>query len=835
MSLDACLPALVESGDLTQEQADRMREIYDAQMADLSGKVSPEAAAAIASEGTLKQISAEAAQKKRQALLQVSKQAAILRRVERFKGYDGRKGKAFVAVLGPDDNDPEKAFSVSTLQDTIHTQALGLMNGVLHKFSRNLAGRVRNRALLQNVVREAFGEDTGDVAAKELAKAWTDTAEMLRTRFNEAGGGIGKLEHWGLPQTHNYQAVRSTSFEDWRAFIRPLLDPEKMRDTTTGLPMTAQALEASLRNVYDQISSDGWAFRKPGSTAGIVGKLANRHADSRFLVFKDADSWMEYSRRFGRPQSEMAAAIDPEGPIFDAMMGHLSSMSRDIAQMEVLGPNPKATIRWMQDTLERDAKTGPGNRYTDAEARKYSGQLADVFAEISGTGRAPIDSKIGTFFGAVRAWQTASKLGSATVSATTDMGFQAVTRRFNGLPVVGAMNGYLRQFNPASAADREIAARIGFGAAGAAHSAVAQSRFAGEVLTGEMASRLAEGVLRASGLSAWTEAGKAAFGRDFMGHVTSVSTQKWESLNPRFRNALARYGFSPTMWDELRSTPIEEVGGAHWILPANIENRDLRERLLGMILTETNYAVPETDIRTRAMFNQHLPPKGTLWGEIIRSPLQFKSFGVSMLMTHGRRAIGMQTYNGLKYGAALAISTTLMGALVIQMKALLRGEDPQPMADEKHGTDPTFWGQAMFQGGGFGLAGDFLSNATDKYDQSLPSYLLGPAFSDATQFIKTGKHAVAAAQGKPNRLGKDLTRIIQSDLPGSSLWYAKLAFNRTVLDQMQSQIDPTYYDSFGRMENRARQQGQDYWWRPGETAPARGPDMQNVLEDAPQH
>jgi hypothetical protein len=426
--------------------------------------------------------------------------------------------------------------------------------------------------------------------------------------------------------------------------------------------------------------------------------------------------------------------------------------------------------------------------------------------------------------------QTAGKLGSATVSATTDIGFQATTRAFNGMPATKALTGYLRQFNPVSRADRELAARIGFGATDVARSAVSQSRFTGEVLTGEMASRLAEGVLRASGLSAWTEAGRKAFGMDFLSHITGERSKAWGTLSSGFRRALDRYGFDEAAWNEMRSTPLEKVGGADWIIPGNMENRALRERLLGMILTETNYAVPEANLRTRAMFNQHLPPKGTLWGEIARSPLQFKSFGVSMLLTHGQRMMEQQTWGKVRYGAGLVITTGLMGALVMQMKNLLRGEDLQPMGDDHYGTSPTFWAQAIAQGGGFGLAGDFLTSATDKYDNSLADWALGPVFSDVKKTIRT---ASSAAKGKGNP-GRDLQRIIQGDLPGSSLWYSKLAFQRAVADQAQMWTDPSYYDSFSRMETRARQQGQDYWWRPGEVSPERAPDFANAGQPVPE-
>jgi hypothetical protein len=37
-----------------------------------------------------------------------------------------------------------------------------------------------------------------------------------------------------------------------------------------------------------------------------------------------------------------------------------------------------------------------------------------------------------------------------------------------------------------------------------------------------------------------------------------------------------------------------------------------------------------------------------------------------------------------------------------------------------------------------------------------------------------------------------LSQAIKNNTPGSTLWYAKLAFQREVIDQMQAMIDPQY-------------------------------------------
>lgn len=820
MSLDRCIPEMLAAGEITPEQAQRMENLFRDLEADMSTRFGKEAGKAKASEEAIRQLEAEAIQRKRQSVLQVAAQQRILADMGRF---NGDRGDAAIALFDHDGRAPYS--NVEARRKVIEGQAHAQITGVLRRFKRNLAGRVRHPSDLENFVREAFGENTGDLSAKELAQAWGEAAEGLRTRFNAAGGAIGKLDNWGLPQTHDMLAVRATKFEEWRDFIAPRLDREKMLDPVTGMKMTSQGLELALRNVYETIRSDGWANRKP-SGAGFGSKLANRHADSRFLIFKDPERWLEYNKRFGRPQSGLAEAIDPNGPIFDAMMGHIGVMSRDIAMAEVLGPNPAATVRWLQDTLKHEeaVSTDPTAKGLD-RAVKSSRLVQRLYDEITGANSQPDSRRLALTFSALRSFQTAAKLGSATLSAVTDVAFQHVTRRFNGIPAANVLSGYVKMLNPLSHADRDLAVRLGLVADEASKMASAQSRYINEVLTGEMSSRLAEGVLRASGLSAWTQAGRWAFGMEFLSHVTHEAGRNFDNLDPAFQRTLKRYGFGAAEWDSLRSTPMAEHRGSKWIMPENITDPRLANRLMEMILTETDYAVPVASLRTRALYNRL--QRGTIIGELGRSALLFKSFGISMLLTHGRRMVQEQGYNKLKYAAALTISTTLMGALASQMKGIARGEDPKPMED------PTFWAQAMAQGGGFGIFGDFINSATSRFDDDIYSTLAGPIPADIVAAKRVGFETLKNLRGEENHAGRELIRMIKSDLPGSSLWYIKLAFQRAILDQLQEEIDPDYYESFSRMEQKARKNGNDYWWSPGEAAPERSPDIANVLEAPP--
>jgi len=68
-------------------------------------------------------------------------------------------------------------------------------------------------------------------------------------------------------------------------------------------------------------------------------------------------------------------------------------------------------------------------------------------------------------------------------------------------------------------------------------------------------------------------------------------------------------------------------------------------------------------------------------------------------------------------------------------------------------------------------------------------------------------------------------------LPGSSLWYSRLAMERLVVDQLRLWNDPRRTrKKFSRREKRYRKDyGQRYWWKPGKTNPNRNPNFEAAI------
>lgn len=836
MSLALCIPDLLANGQIDARQADEMLALFGALRSEYRKTMGDAAADAVASTRALEQLAVMKGERKRQALLQVQGQrSAWLDMTTYGRGAGGlraideaapdRLAKAAEALLVRSEYAPYQ--NVEYLWKSIRGQAHATMAGVLQKHSRDLLGRVRNRAELDDMVRELFRPgSTGNLSARELADAWREASEALRQRYNAAGGHIGKLEDWGLPQSWDPDAVAEAGFDQWRTDMMAGLDRSRMIDTATDAPFTDKALDAALRDVFDTISTDGWAHRDPGGMAG-VGSMANRRADHRFLVFADADAWMAMQAKYGGGASP-----------FDTMMAHIDAMSRDIALMERLGPNPAQALKWLGDTIEKDANlkagSGGGNAKKLREAA-FAGraQLQRLYDEISGANRRPENRRLALGFSTLRSWQVATKLGSAVLSTTSDQATQLLARQMNGIPVASQLWSQVKLLNPANEADRALAMRMGLIAEEASQMSASTARMTGEELTGEWARRLAEGTMRISGLGAVTQSGRWAFGMDFLSHITGERAKGFDKLDPAFRNAFERYGLSAADWDRIRATPLTQARGAEWILPEAIADQALRDRMMRMILAETDMAVPVPSLALNAAVNSVLP-KGTALGEVGRTAFQFKSFAIGLTMAQMQRTMALTGWDRARYAAMMTIYTTVMGAAALQLKEIAKGRDPRPIYDSKDpGATAAFWGASVLQGGGLGIYGDFLRSSQSRFGGGIASVLAGPAFAtgDAALGLTVGQ-GLKAVQGEKTNPGAAAVKLLKSETPGvGSLWFTRLAFERLMLDQMAEMVDPNYRDRFKRLERYAAEQGQDYFWAPGDyLEQARAPDVGNLVE-----
>lgn len=817
MSLGVCIPDLIEQGKIPKAKARQAQKLYDELLARYDHEMGDAAAKSAATERTIAILKDEAQQAKRRTFMAIAAQQDADARMRTYNG-GVKAGKpvdprAAIAVMVRDD---KASYSPLELrQRAIKVRVHGMMDRMLADLRKTVTGKVRDPALESDIVRALNGEAVDSLNAREMADSVRGAMDYLRQRFNMAGGHIPKMEGYDLPHRWSAQQLRGVNFEQWLGDIMPALDRARMIDRDTGLPFSDDKLRTVLEETFQGIRTEGWSRRKPGSAG--ASSIANRHADERFLHFRSADDWLRINDQYGAA-----------GP-FDTVMGHVEMMSREIAAMEILGPNPEATVRFLGDSIIKDAQL-KGDASAINKANAAAAQVRTLWDEYSGRNAAPVNERLARNFGTVRAVQTSAKLGSAVLSAVGDFAMTAMTRRFNGMPVTTILGDYVRLLRPGNKDDMMLAMHMGAAADEWAEMAAAMNRLTGEELTGEFAQRLAGGTLRLSGLSRHTMALRATHARQVSGLVTREAGKSLQQLDPAFRAMLGRYGIGATEWDGIRATPLTQERGAGWILPDKVADQKLGDKLLEMIQSETDFAVPTVDLRTRAAMNT-VGRRGTWVGEIARSAFLFKSFGLTVLNLHGRRMLDMGGWSAARYAAGLTVLTTLAGAMAVQMKELQKGRDPMAMKS------PQFWGKAMLQGGGWGIFGDFIGSSESRFGTSLGVTATGPMFQTASNLADlTVGNAMRAARGDDTKFWKGTLQIMRQEVPvASSLWYVRPIYDRLILNNMDRMIDPDHDANVARIMRKAEDQGGGYYLPPDlMTDDLRMPNFANAFSSPPE-
>lgn len=743
---------------------------------------------------------AKGLQKERLAL-QIIRRAENARHIE---AHPEGPARGVLSLLVKDKHDKGRTLSVEDRARGISRNAFSELVDIIEQHAPKLFGLVNDKARVRALVREMFGESTGDADAKAGAAAWRQVSEGLRERMNLAGGDVGYLQDWAIPQSHSPELVRAVDADAWVAEVMQLIDRDKYVNVDGGLMTTAQVKEL-LYAAHSTIGSGGLNKIEPGQFIP-QGVVANRYRDHRIIHFKDADAWMTYHGRYA------------EKSVLGIMADRVEHMARDIALVEVLGPNARNEMQFWRDHLERSGVTGYDLRF-----------IENVFAQLTGEANRVEWQGLARQMQNLRNLQTAAKLGGAALSSVTDFASSLVTARFNRLPVMQHVRNMAQAFDPRSADDVRLAHRAGLGL----DTLVGElNRWADESLGGGWSSKMASAVLRASGLQALTEANRRAFSVTMMSTLGHLKRTAWSALHEADRTRLESYGFTAQDWERLARVELENWGNGNdtMLTPASIKRladgdlggvtgpdavrarNELVTKVLGMILSEESYAVVTPGVRERALMVGGLK-RGTAAGEIARSFWLFKSFPVAVIAKHWMRGWGRPTAGGkAAYVASYFVASTVLGAMAVQMKDIAKGREPREMDTS------AFWSAAFLQGGGAGIFGDYMLSDMSRFGRSVTESALGPIGSiGADVYDLTLGNVHQAARGEDTHAGAEAVRFIQANTPGMNLWYTRAAFEHLLFHQVQEYLSPGY---LRRTKKRLREDtGQAFWWEPGALTP----------------
>lgn len=767
-----------------------------------------EAAREIVEEATLKQV-------------RVARQIEAWDRMESYtheqvaRGIDEDRLTAIERTLAPINDGKGNIISAESLANGIEADAMGKLVDAWDAISPRFMGLFARKEMEDAFILEAHGFDSGSNEIKAGVKAWHEAAELLRQRFNSAGGNVGRLDNWGMPHSWSERlATRLGQGQFVDDFMRWV--DRRVYVHEDGRAFTDVEMQDFLREAWQTIATDGANKLDPEPKPGGAIK-ANRNSEARQIHFKDGKAALEAFRKYS------------DRNLFEVLSGHVRRMARDIAVTEQWGPNADYAFQTMLGQAYTEAAQ-PG-RLSDANDRLA--HVERLYDYISGNGKPGLDNWLARGMRDLRALLSSALLGSAAITSISDNGTLYLTARVNKIPALKVFYNQLRAFNPANRTEARLAARAGLMVKTMQNEV---ARFSADSMGPRWSNRMSSFFFRIGGLNAMTEANRRAFSAtmmDVLGALTRdvADVSKLAADDYRF---LASKGIDQATWDIWRAATPETWGGNHTVLTpesiykapgpwSRVERNQAASRLLAVVLEEQNIAVIEPGAQERA--GTMATQGGTVQGELWRSVMLFKSFPHAMLRRHIER--GLTAYDGMAgkagYLGSLIALQTIFGAIAMEVNDIASGRDPRDL------TQPRNMLAAFLKGGALGIYGDFLFNEASSQGRSMIATLAGPALGTLEAFdAATRGNLLQAARGEETDFGAEMTKFARGVTPGANLWYTKAALDHLIFQNMQEHFSPGY---LARMRARSqRDYGTSWWWAPGEPFDrARVPNLANIV------
>ena len=734
--------------------------------------------------------------------------------------------QAFSRLLASDPGTRDGApMSVESSAIAQEKTAMGAMRKLLLSTNPRIMGLFEDRAGMRDLMREIYGEHTGNASAAEGAKKWKEYADEARDRYNAAGGDIGRLGEHYFPQHHDPYLVARGGLAAWTAKLMPLLDRDKFLEND-GSRMSDDRVKTFLKNAYDTIINDGKPTYQDmkvqpdmlnkdmfAKNSYGYGLFADRNAQHRQIFFKDADSFMQYQAEFGGHS------------LWSMMEQHVRRMARDTAVLEGFGPYADQAFAYFNEREARAARNAHGDQAKAIDRAENFNQL--LYNEVTGR-NADRSTAVSNFMLGLRNVLTGLRLEKVVLTAMGDEAGMYATCLANKIPYSSVLLKEAKLLTIERRSDRETLEGCGLGLGSMIGSL---NRWGGELYGHGWTGRFANAMMRISGAERMWDTRRQAIGAELMYKMGQVTrrVQSVDSLTFADHGVLARKGITQSAWDTMRAAELDTDGrvtpGTIGMIPdeklgpnAAALKREATTQLMAHVLDEAGMGVMDTGARQRA-FVKNLPVVGGLAAsDAGRSFLLFKTFSTSMMLKHWSRLASMGTLGSKAgYAAALSVYGTVIAAAMNSVRAMLAGQQPPDFSTGRP------WMEAVLRGGGMGYFGDFLYDAENSNGNTFTESLGGPVMTaGADVWNVTGAAAAKALKGERTDEGANLIRLARNNMPLTQLWYTSAVFDHLLWNAMQEAANPGYLD---RLEERQAKYGREYWWHPQEAIPQAGPDI----------
>jgi hypothetical protein len=746
--------------------------------------------------------------------------------------------------------------SVAMQQDALSWQFMGealteLERAGLTKWARDVANEQDiARAMWQQTLLPNSQNWAGITSeARQFSQIMHGVQERVRIEANKAGASIGDLQGYVMTQTHDVTKllagaqkswhmpgrgpqsagdvkggfVRSADYaaarQKWKDTIRDLLD-ERTFDA-------ADDEEEFLDSVFDALASGlhlrsmdpetialklkDMGYRSPAS-------MAQKMSEGRVLHFKDADSFTKYNQAYGH------------GRMVESMFRQLEHRAHNVAIMRAMGPNPDANFNLITEKLANfTAKKGVQARRNVSTSERM---LRNYMAELTGEVNIPGNHMAAKVSATMRAIQSMAKLGAATISAVSDLAFVASELRYEGMTYPQAWATTIQALFTRATPERRQAVAKELGVVIDGMRGDIAARFTDQEYLSGKTNAAVNAFFKLNLLQWWTDRLKVNSAIAISQHMSSHAGKALGALPDDVTRILRLYDVDDQVWDMMRERAVSKHSDYEIFSPEaarsipdsdidkylkaqgfkfnkntkplvlqNWRNRardSIEQRFRALFNDRAQYAVISPDAEARAFMKQGLQP-GTFGGEAIRFASQFKSFPVAVMNRPlarewaGKRTVGEQWSTSDVYNVAqLILMTTALGAVVLEAKAAMRGQERPEV--ESTGDAAAYFMAAMLQGGALGIYGDFLvGSKTSRFGGGPLDPLLGPTWGtaqSAVDIVNTARDKTLEGESAMEAVARKGFSFAKQNTPFMNVFYIRPVLDYMILHGIQESLSP---------------------------------------------
>jgi hypothetical protein len=642
------------------------------------------------------------------------------------------------------------------------------------------------------------------------------------------------------PEEHN------ATFKKWAEFIEPLLDKE--------LTFKDSDPQKFLRGAFDGIMSGlhGGKIPQTGAEVNVsyykAGALAKKASVQRLLHFVDGDAAYAAHKAFSGQR------------LSGGFLQELEHSATNIGLMQMLGPNPEASIREAVQQLGHDYSRQGMEKETQS-LNEHSHKLFTALKFLDRSASIPENASMHTATASVISLLSQAKLGKLLLFALPDKALIHSVLTRNGMGGMDALGHVLKLTKPSNADERLRLVMLG----GEVKSFLAQvnSRFTTGA-EGGLPSALFNSqkfFFEMTGINWLDDMGTNSIVGALPRHLGSMADREFGSLIPEMQNMFKRYDITPAIWDAWRTTAYSTdasgnivkglVGDDNWVTPdrfkdipdASIDRiikdrglksapttrgrmrNELEEKFRTWLISQRDEGVlmPGSKEHRLATFGTQA---GTAIGSISRLLMMFKSFPLTVYTKILRREMlggGARNFSewlsqeskSKFHTTQLVAMLTMAGYVSLTVDELLTGKKPRKFTDDKGDIDvehsALLLKDSFLRGGAGSIYADLLMREYNEGYKNIARSVGGPFMNEV---MKASSLASADVRGRGKL--QDHIDFIKGNTPYVNMFYVKPALDYLIFYNMQEMLDP---GSLRKKERETEQNyNQEYWLRPSDVA-----------------